>query len=75
MPAGHPVTELREVIAGRAEGRVDDRQITLFDGVGFAIEDFSALRFIYNSVAQGGASNIDLLAAPADPKNLFDLVK
>ena len=40
----HPVTELWQVITGAAPGRKDARQITLFDSVGFAVEDFSALR-------------------------------
>lgn len=42
----HPVTELWQVILGEAEGRVSRQQITLFDSVGFAIEDFSALRYV-----------------------------
>ena len=33
----HPVTELWEVISGKAKGRTDAKQITLFDSVGFAI--------------------------------------
>ena len=41
----HPVTELWRVITGAHHGRTDARQITLFDSVGFAIEDFSALRY------------------------------
>src|SRR5918993_564975 len=39
----HPVKELWRVIAGLEPGRTGERQITLFDSVGFAIEDFSAL--------------------------------
>ena len=42
----HPVTEIWEVMAGKAQGRTSDMQITLFDSVGFATEDFSALRYI-----------------------------
>ena len=42
----HPVTELWQVMRGEAEGRREPRQITLFDSVGFAIEDFSALRYV-----------------------------
>ena len=46
LAADHPVTELWQVIAGQATGRTGERQITLFDSVGFAIEDFSALRYV-----------------------------
>ena len=41
----HPVKELWPIMTGASDGRTDDRQITLFAGVGFAIEDFSALRW------------------------------
>ena len=46
----HPVTELWEVISGKAKGRTDAKQITLFDSVGFAIEDFSALRYVLTAI-------------------------
>jgi ornithine cyclodeaminase len=42
-PSDYPVTEFFRVVRGDAAGRTDARQITLFDSVGFAIEDFSAL--------------------------------
>jgi ornithine cyclodeaminase len=46
MPASLPVTEIWRVLAGLEEGRADEAQITLFDSVGFALEDFSALRYL-----------------------------
>jgi len=50
-------------------------QITIFDSVGFAIEDFSALRYVRDAV-QGSDffEEIDLVANPEDPKDLFGLV-
>ena len=72
----HPVTEVWEVIAGRAPGRVSDRQITLFDGVGFAIEDFSALRFVRDRLPGTGLGiEVDLLADPDDPRDLFGMLR
>ena len=47
----HPVTELWQVIEGQAKGRTSASQITLFDSVGFAIEDFSALRYMQRAKA------------------------
>ena len=41
LPSDYPVKELWRVMAGLEPGRTGDRQITLFDSVGFAIEDFS----------------------------------
>lgn len=73
--ADFPVTELWEVIAGRRPGRSSTDQITLFDSVGFAIEDFSALRYVRDTVEGSDFfDEIDLVAAPDDPKDLFGLV-
>jgi ornithine cyclodeaminase len=71
----HPVTELWQVILGETQGRVDDRQITLFDSVGFAIEDFSALRFIRDQIRDHAHFiDLDMLADPDDPRDLFGMV-
>ncbi|MGH6760654.1 MAG: ornithine cyclodeaminase [Phyllobacterium sp.] len=72
----HEVTELWEVIAGKKPGRASDKQITLFDSVGFAIEDFSTLRLIRDLVQNTQFfSDIDLIADPPDPRDLFGLLK
>lgn len=75
MPADHPVTELWQVITGLAAGRTSSQQVTLFDSVGFATEDFSALRFVRDKLA--GTSlfeNLDLLADPDEPRDLFGML-
>lgn len=76
MPADYPVTELWQVITGEAPGRRDQRQITLFDSVGFAIEDFSALRYVRERV-QGTRfyQPVDLIADPDDPRDLFGMLQ
>ncbi len=75
MPADYPVTEFWEVLVGSKPGRTSAEQITVFDSVGFAIEDFSALRYVRDAV-QGTDffEEIDLVASPEDPKDLFGLV-
>ena len=71
----HPVTELWQVITGAAPGRKDARQITLFDSVGFAVEDFSALRYVLQKVKQTGLyDNLDMIADPDDPRDLFGML-
>ena len=72
MPADFPVVELWEVLTGRAAGRTSETQITIFDSVGFALEDFSALRYLRDAV-EGTPffREVDLVAEPADPKDLF----
>ena len=76
MPEDFPVTELWEVISGNKQGRRDDKQITLFDSVGFAIEDFSALRYIRDRIK--GTEffiDLDMLADPDDPRDLFGMLQ
>jgi ornithine cyclodeaminase len=75
LDADHPVTELWQVMRGEAPGRRDAKQITLFDSVGFAIEDFSALRYVRDRV-QGTAfaEPLDMLADPDDPRDLFGML-
>ncbi len=71
----YPVKELWRVIAGQETGRSSDRQITLFDSVGFAIEDFSALRYVKKQVEETGLyEELDLLADPDDPRDLFGML-
>jgi ornithine cyclodeaminase len=71
----HPVTEIWQVLTGQAAGRTSDKQITIFDSVGFAIEDFSALRFVRDSIAGTAFFHpLDLLADPDDPRDLFGMM-
>lgn len=75
LPEDHPVTELWQVISGDVPGRVSDAQNTLFDSVGFAIEDFSALRFVRDKI-QGSMhfETLDLLADPDEPRDLYGML-
>lgn len=75
MPADFAVTEFWRVLTGQAPGRVSPAQITLFDSVGFALEDYSALRTMQALGRQAGLlSAIELVPALADPKDLFALL-
>ena len=61
--------------AGQAEGRTSAKQITLFDSVGFATEDFSALRYVRDQLqATGLYEELDLLADPDEPRDLFGML-
>jgi ornithine cyclodeaminase len=75
MPADFAVTELWRVITGQTAGRTDARTITVFDSVGFALEDFSALHVILDAARElGVGSALPLVPLTADPKNLFSLI-
>jgi len=72
-PADFPVTELWEVLRGDKPGRQE--RTTVFDSVGFAIEDFSALTYVRDAVrGTPFAQDIDLIADPEDPKDLFGML-
>jgi ornithine cyclodeaminase len=76
MPADFAVTELWQVLSGQQTGRDSDAQITMFDSVGFAMEDFSALRYVHDlakSLQLGSA--IPLIPALSDPKDLYEIVR
>ncbi|MDF1722114.1 MAG: hypothetical protein P1U65_15690 [Minwuia sp.] len=75
LDADHPVTELWQTMRGEAPGRQSAEEITLFDSVGFAIEDFSALRYIHGRIRDTDFYQpLDLLADPDDPRDLFGML-
>ncbi|AJX14024.1 ornithine cyclodeaminase [Burkholderia ubonensis] len=75
LPADFPVTELWRVLQGEATGRDSAGQITVFDSVGFALEDYSALRYLHALAQQHDAGvEIALIPPAVDPKNLFALI-
>ncbi len=75
MPADFAVTEIWRVLSGQAAGRTSAAQVTVFDSVGFALEDHSALTFMRDTAAELGIGDIvQLVAHSADPKNLFGLL-
>ena len=63
------------MITGTAPARTSPEQITLFDSVGFAIEDFAALRYVRRKVTETGLfTNLDMIADPDDPRDLYGMV-
>lgn len=75
LPADHPVTEFWQVLTGTSKGRTSDKEITLFDSVGFATEDFSALRYVQDMLRHHPRSeDLDLLADPDEPRDLFGML-
>ncbi len=76
LPPQFPVTELAEVVSGRSPGRAGEAEVTIFDSVGFALQDFSALRYLHRLHQQrrGTRSRIDLIPDLEDPKDLFSLL-
>jgi ornithine cyclodeaminase len=76
MPADFAVTEFWRVLTGQAVGRSSATEVTVFDSVGFALEDYSALTFMRDAAAECGLGEvIELVPQVADPKNLFGLLR
>jgi ornithine cyclodeaminase len=67
------VSELADVLLENRPGRMNDQEITIFDSVGFALSDFSALRYLLklNGEHPDGGQSIDLVPELEDPKDLF----
>ncbi|MBT3206689.1 MAG: ornithine cyclodeaminase [Gammaproteobacteria bacterium] len=71
----HPVIELWQVLSGQQPGRDNDSQVIIFDSVGFALEDFSALQYLYElSNKLGIGKNIELIPQMDNPKDLYGLL-
>jgi alanine dehydrogenase len=47
------VTEIGDVLTGRAEGRRDDRDVTLFDSTGLAIQDLGIVTAVMDAWREG----------------------
>jgi len=76
MESDFPVAELTDVLAGRRPGRVSGREVTIFDSVGFALEDFSSLRYLrrIHQESRGLQQQVDLVPDLENPKDLFGLL-
>ena len=72
LPSSFPVTELWRVLAGTARGRQTATQVTVFDSVGFALEDYSTLRYVHQQALRRGIGrDVELIPDGHDPKDLF----
>lgn len=64
--------ELHELVRGLKPGRERDDEVTVFDSVGFALEDFAALSLVLRlAEAAGVGTATDLVPDLADPKDLW----
>jgi ornithine cyclodeaminase len=76
LPADFAVTELWRVLSGELIGRSSTEQVTVFDSVGFALEDYSALRYMRDAAqALGLGQQLSLIPKLSNPKDLFSLIR
>ncbi len=71
--SGLSVTEFHEIARGQRAGRLSTDAITLFDSVGFALEDHAALNWLYANLCD--AIDVDLIPAARDPLDLFAMLQ
>jgi ornithine cyclodeaminase len=66
--------ELWELISGNKKGRASAKEITLFDSVGIALEDFSALRLTYElAIKYNLGADYNFTPVISDPKDLISI--
>ena len=67
--------EMWEIILGNKSGRETAEEVTIFDSVGFAIEDFAGLRLTYDLVNKYGlGEDIEMTPSITDPKDLISIL-
>lgn len=67
--------ELWEIIRGIKPGRQNSTDIFIYDSVGFALEDYSILRYVYDLLVKKGHEQAHaFIPELTDPKNLFGLL-
>jgi ornithine cyclodeaminase len=71
----HVHAELYEVITGAKSGRESEEDITLYDSTGIALEDYTALRYVYELTEKYGlGQELNLTPTMSDPKNLISVL-
>ncbi|SEO57568.1 MULTISPECIES: ornithine cyclodeaminase [unclassified Pseudomonas] len=75
LEADSPVVEFFRIVQGDVQGRESDEQVTVFDSVGFALEDFSSLRYLHAMAHEHQVGrHIHLVPTPENIKNLFQML-
>jgi len=68
----HVSAHLFELVRGSKKGRMNEKEITLFDSVGVALEDYSVLRLTYELAEKYDiGEELTLIPDLKDPKDLF----
>lgn len=73
LPPDYPVVEFQQIVRSLHTGLRAPADVTIFDSVGFALEDYSALRFLYSLRDEFPQfrRSIDLVPELEDPKDLY----
>jgi|SRR6185437_442987 len=67
--------EYWELVTGKKPGRENSEEVTIYDSVGFALEDYSALRLVYDLANKYNlGQDLGLIPPIKDPKNLYQVL-
>ncbi len=76
LPADFAVVDLWRVLAGAEVGRRSADEVTVFDSVGFALEDYTTLRYVHEQAQRRHLGvDVELVPHADDPKDLFRHVR
>jgi len=76
LDARHIHAELWQLLNGEKTARENNNEITIFDSVGFAVEDYSVLKLVYEiSKELNIGTNINLIPDLENPKDLYSLIR
>jgi ornithine cyclodeaminase len=68
--------EMQRVLKGEVPGREQADEITIYDSVGFSLEDYAVLRYIYDlSNEHGFGTTIPMIPEIDDPKDLYSALR
>jgi ornithine cyclodeaminase len=68
--------EFFELVTGLKKGRENDKEITLFDSVGIALEDYAALRLTYELAEKYSVGEeYNFTPIMSDPKDLWGVIE
>lgn len=69
---GKIYANLPEIVAGQKSGRINNDEITIFDSVGFAMEDLQVYKLIYQlAIKEKIGKRIDITSIPKYSKNIY----
>lgn len=75
LPNAEIYAELWEIVTGKKPGRKNQNEIFVFDSVGFALEDYTILKYIYDlSTEYHLGQSLNLIPEIPNPKDLFGLI-
>lgn len=69
------VIEFHRILKGEEQARTSEDELVIFDGVGFASEDYTGLVFLRDLIKnQDDYEILDLIPQQSNPKNLYSVI-